>query len=138
MTAPVGEVTTPIVLGKKGSLCLLAEANRPSFSSFRRVFSKRARSSPSPAITKLSMIIWYFDRPAYVVILPVATTSNPSSGRKGSLLSFPAHYPVQKRFFVFRARYCPDAARLTPDSSPRKRTKPKLSSTVLLKAKKFR
>jgi hypothetical protein len=91
ITAPVGDVTTPITPGRNGSGRLRSLANSPSASSRRRVFSSSASSAPSPAISIVSMTIWYFERPGKVVSLPEATTSIPSSGRKPSRCAPPRH-----------------------------------------------
>jgi hypothetical protein len=46
ITAPVGEVTTPITCGKKGSLRLRSESNSPSAASaFRRRLEQRHQSA---------------------------------------------------------------------------------------------
>ena len=91
ITAPVGEVTTPITPGRNGSGRLRSAENRPSASSRLRVFSSSASNAPSPAISIRSMTIWYFERPGYVVSLPLATTSIPSSGRNPSAAALPRH-----------------------------------------------
>ena len=48
MTAPVGEVTTPITSGSNGSSCLRAASNRPSAASFFLRSSISAISAPMP------------------------------------------------------------------------------------------
>ena len=63
ITAPVGEVTTPMTRGMKGRSCLREASNRPSAASRRRRSSKSAISAPAPAGSRLSMTIWYFDEP---------------------------------------------------------------------------
>ena len=63
MTAPVGEVTTPITSGSQGSNCLRASSNRPSAPSFCLRSSISAISAPMPAGSSASMTIWYFDEP---------------------------------------------------------------------------
>ncbi len=63
ITAPVGEVTTPIVVGRYGSGRLRSGANNPSAASRWRVFSSSASSAPSPASSRLSITTWYFERP---------------------------------------------------------------------------
>ena len=63
MTAPVGEVTTPITSGSHGSNCLRASSNRPSAASFFLRSSISAISAPTPAGSSASMTIWYFDEP---------------------------------------------------------------------------
>ena len=80
ITAPVGEVTTPITSGRKGSGRLRSSANRPSAASLRRRSSRSFSNAPSPASSSASTTIWYFERPAKVVSRPVAITSMPSSG----------------------------------------------------------
>ena len=80
MTAPVGDVTTPITSGRNGSSCLRASSNRPSAASFFLRSSSSFISAPTPAGSRLSMTIWYLDEPAKVVSRPEATTSSPSSG----------------------------------------------------------
>ena len=80
MTAPVGEVMTPITLGRCGSLRLRASSNSPSAASFFLRSSSSAISAPMPAGSSMSMTIWYFDEPGKVVMRPVAMTSSPSSG----------------------------------------------------------
>ena len=82
ITAPVGEVTTPMTSGRNGSSCLRAASNRPSAASFFLRSSNSAISAPMPAGSRLSITIWYFDEPGKVVSLPVAITSMPSSGLK--------------------------------------------------------
>ena len=49
MTAPVGEVTTPITRGRNGSRRFFASSNSPSAASARRRLSSSAISAPSPA-----------------------------------------------------------------------------------------
>ena len=80
MTAPVGEVTTPITSGRNGNSCLRASSNRPSAASFFLRSSRSFISAPMPAGSRLSMTIWYLDEPGKVVSRPVAMTSRPSSG----------------------------------------------------------
>ena len=80
ITAPVGDVTTPITSGKNGSSCLRASSNRPSAASFFLRSSRSFISAPTPAGSSVSMTIWYFDEPAKVVSLPETMTSSPSSG----------------------------------------------------------
>ena len=63
ITAPVGEVTTPITAGRNGSSCLRAASNRPSAASFFLRSSTSAISAPSPAGSSVSITIWYFDWP---------------------------------------------------------------------------
>ena len=63
MTAPVGEVTTPITSGRNGSSCLRAGSNRPSAASFFLRSSTSAISAPIPAGSSDSTTIWYFDWP---------------------------------------------------------------------------
>ena len=64
ITAPVGEVTTPMVFGRKGSGFLRVGSNSPSASSRALVFSSSASSAPSPASSIRSITIWYLERPA--------------------------------------------------------------------------
>ncbi len=80
ITAPVGEVTTPITLGKNGSSCLRSSSNRPSAVNFFLRSSRSFISAPIPAGSSVSMTIWYFEDPAKVVSLPDTMTSSPSSG----------------------------------------------------------
>lgn len=61
ITAPVGEVTTPMVLGRKGSGFFRSSANNPSSASFLRRSSSILRSAPSPASSMDSMMSWYFE-----------------------------------------------------------------------------
>ena len=81
ITAPDGEVTTPITPGRNGSGRLREAANRPSDSSSALRFSSIAISAPTPAGRMSSTLSWYFDCGPKVVIRPVAITSIPSSGR---------------------------------------------------------
>jgi hypothetical protein len=85
ITAPVGEVTTPITSGRNGSGRLPPASNSPSAASAARRFSSIAISAPTPAGASSSITIWYFDWPGNVVSRPVATTSMPSSGRTARL-----------------------------------------------------
>ena len=80
ITAPVGEVTTPITAGRYGSFCLRSAANSPSAASRRRRSSSILSKAPTPANSIVSMTSWYFERPGKVVSRPVHTTSMPSSG----------------------------------------------------------
>ena len=57
MTAPVGDVTTPIVRGRKGSGFLRSGANNPSLASVALSFSSSAISAPSPASSIRSITI---------------------------------------------------------------------------------
>ncbi len=97
MTAPVGEVTTPITFGIKGSGRLRVASNRPSAPSLRLRSSKSAINAPAPAGSSVSMTIWYFDEPGKVVTLPVAITSMPSSGRKRSREKVPFQITASMR-----------------------------------------
>ena len=63
ITAPVGEVTTPITSGSQGNSCLRPSANRPSAASFFLRSSISAISAPMPAGSSASITIWYFDEP---------------------------------------------------------------------------
>ena len=63
ITAPVGEVTTPITSGSHGNSCLRAASNRPSAASFFLRSSISAISAPMPAGSSDSITIWYFDEP---------------------------------------------------------------------------
>ena len=63
MTAPVGDVTTPITRGMNGSGFFARGSNSPSAPSLALSFSSSAISAPSPASSIRSMTIWYFDRP---------------------------------------------------------------------------
>ncbi len=61
MTAPVGDVTTPILFGKKGIFCFCSGANSPSVASFFFRSSSILRRAPSPASSIDSMTSWYFE-----------------------------------------------------------------------------
>ncbi len=63
MTAPVGEVMTPITLGRCGSNCLRASSNRPSAARRLRRSSSCASKAPTPAGSMVSTTIWYVDLP---------------------------------------------------------------------------
>ena len=63
ITAPVGEVTTPIVRGMNGSGFLRAGSNSPSAPNCALSFSNSAISAPSPASSIRSITIWYLERP---------------------------------------------------------------------------
>ena len=80
MTAPVGEVTTPMTEGRKGSGFLRPSSNSPSAASRFLRSSSSAISAPTPAGSSVSMTIWYFDCPGKVLIFPATTTSSPCSG----------------------------------------------------------
>jgi len=56
ITAPEGEVTTPITSGRKGGAFFRSGANRPSAASFAFSFSSCAISAPTPAGAMRSMI----------------------------------------------------------------------------------
>ena len=89
ITAPVGDVTTPMTRGRYGSGFLRASSNSPSAASAFRRASSSAISAPAPAGSSASMTSWYFDWPGKVVSLPLAITSTPSSGlnfRRGSVI----------------------------------------------------
>ncbi len=64
MTAPVGEVTTPITPGSSGSGRLRAASNRPSAASFFLRSSSIFRSAPRPASSMRSITSWYSERSA--------------------------------------------------------------------------
>ena len=57
ITAPVGEVTTPIRRGRNGSFFLRSGLNSPSAPSFAFNFSSRSISAPSPASSNRSITI---------------------------------------------------------------------------------
>ena len=84
ITAPVGEVTTPITSGKKGKACLRAGSNNPSAAKAVFRFSNMAINAPTPATATSSTFKLYLDCPPKEVILPLTTTSIPSSGRTES------------------------------------------------------
>jgi hypothetical protein len=63
ITAPVGDVTTPITWGRKGSFRFRSGANRPSAASAFLRRSSKASSAPSPASSIRSTTIWYLERP---------------------------------------------------------------------------
>ena len=63
ITAPVGDVMTPITVGRNGRSCLRDGSNRPSAASFFLRSSTSAISAPSPAGSSVSITIWYFDWP---------------------------------------------------------------------------
>ncbi len=56
ITAPVGDVTTPMRSGKKGSCFFRSSANSPSAASFFLRSSSILSNAPSPASSILSMI----------------------------------------------------------------------------------
>ena len=58
ITAPVGEVTTPTISGRKGSARLRASSKSPSAASALRRFSSSAISAPIPAGSRLSTTSW--------------------------------------------------------------------------------
>ena len=58
ITAPVGEVMTPIVSGRNGIGRLRSSSNRPSAASALRRASTNAISAPTPAGSIASMTIW--------------------------------------------------------------------------------
>ena len=58
ITAPVGEVTTPITSGRNGSVFLRAASNRPSAASVFLRSSSSAISAPRPASSTCSTMIW--------------------------------------------------------------------------------
>ncbi len=89
MTAPVGEVMTPIVRGAKGRGRLRDTSNRPSPLSFCFSRSNCASSAPTPAISICSMTIWYLDDAGKVVMRPVTMTSSPVSGWVCSRATWP-------------------------------------------------
>ncbi len=89
ITAPDGDVTTPMTSGRYGSARLRSAANRPSAVNAWRRFSNIAISAPTPAGASDSMTIWYFDWPGNVVRRPVAMTSIPSSGGVSSRAAWP-------------------------------------------------
>ena len=62
ITAPVGEVITPITRGRKGSFFLRSGANSPSAARRRLRSSSILSSAPSPASSIDSMISWYWER----------------------------------------------------------------------------
>ena len=62
MTAPVGEVMTPITAGKYGSSCFRASSNKPSAVNRRLRSSSSAISAPRPAGSSVSTTIWYCER----------------------------------------------------------------------------
>ena len=89
ITAPEGDVTTPITSGRNGSARLRSAANSPSAASAALRFSSIAISAPTPAGAISSMIIWYRLDPGNVVSRPVAITSIPSSGATERLRAVP-------------------------------------------------
>jgi len=83
-----------------------------------------------------SMMIWYLERPGKVVRRPVAITSTPSCGWKARAAPEPFHItPSMTALSSFRHRYeWPEATRLKPEISPRRRTEPNSPSTIRLSA----
>ena len=63
MTAPLGEVMTPITRGRYGRSCFRASSNNPSAASRRLRSSSSAISAPRPAGSSVSTMIWYCERP---------------------------------------------------------------------------
>ena len=57
ITAPLGDVTTPITVGRNGRSCFLASSNSPSAASFRLRSSRSAISAPMPAGSSVSTMI---------------------------------------------------------------------------------
>ena len=57
ITAPVGELTTPMTAGKNGIFFFRAESNRPSAASFFFLASSMAMSAPTPASSISSTMI---------------------------------------------------------------------------------
>ncbi len=62
MTAPVGEVTTPMRRGSIGSGRLRAGSKRPSFSSFAFRSSKACCNEPFPSGSRTWAESWYSPR----------------------------------------------------------------------------
>jgi hypothetical protein len=89
ITAPVGEVTTPMTAGRKGSGRLRSASNSPSAASRRLRSSSSFSSAPSPASSIDSITSWYTERPGNVVSRPVQMTSMPSSARTDSFDTVP-------------------------------------------------
>ncbi len=63
ITAPVGEVTTPITSGSQGRGFLRSVSNSPSAVSLRLRSSISAIRAPMPAGSRASITIWYLDDP---------------------------------------------------------------------------
>ncbi len=61
ITAPVGEVTTPITSGRNGIGFFRAASNRPSAARRLRRSSSSLSSAPAPASSTDSTTSWYFD-----------------------------------------------------------------------------
>ena len=95
ITAPVGDVTTPIRRGRYGIGFLRAGANNPSAASRAFSFSNCAKSAPTPAGAMRSQISWYCERPGNVESRPSATTSKPSCGLNESCCTFERHITVE-------------------------------------------
>ena len=105
ITAPVGEVTTPITPGRKGSFLLRSTENNPSAASATRRASISAMSAPIPAGSIVSMTSWYLDWPGKVVIRPVATTSSPWASFTRSFEAVARHtMPARQAPSSFRSR----------------------------------
>ena len=126
ITAPDGEVITPMTLGRYGIGRLRSAANSPSAASALRRASSIAISAPAPAGSISSTIIWYLDCPGKVVSLPVAITSIPSSGRICIFETCPFHEiaAITERSSLRSKYICPEAGRETRPISPRTRIRP--------------
>ena len=84
MTAPVSDVTTPILAGNAGSSRLRSAANRPSAASSFFHCSTSRYFSPRPAFSIFLTCSWYAPWGAYTVTEPETITSMPSSGVNAS------------------------------------------------------
>ena len=80
MTAPVGELTTPIRRGSIGSGRLRAGSKSPSFSSFALRSSNACWSEPLPSGSRTCAESWYSPRGGYTRRVPRARTFIPSRG----------------------------------------------------------
>ena len=130
ITAPVGDVTTPITSGKKGKACRRSGSNSPSAAKANLRFSSMAIKAPMPATATSSTLRLYFDCPPKAVIFPVTTTSMPSSGSTESFETCPFQVVHASEFrSSLTSKYiCPERARITRPTSPLTRMRPNSDS----------
>ena len=131
ITAPVGDVTTPITSGKNGRACFRAGSNKPSAAKAALRFSSMAIKAPTPATATSSTLRLYFDCPPKAVILPVTTTSIPSSGMTERFDTWPFQVVQASELrSSFTSKYiCPERAKMTRPTSPLTRIRPNSDSS---------
>jgi hypothetical protein len=119
ITAPVGEVTTPMTRGRNGS-GRLRSVEQPLGGEPRALLEQRQQRALAGQLQPLDDDL-VFRAAGIGGELAGGDHLEPVLGRNARRRGAAPHHPVDHRAFVLQrsSRRWPEAARLTPDSSPR-------------------